>query len=29
MCEKLLIFFLSNEGVWVSLIDKEKDDNLR
>jgi len=28
ICEKLLIFFLSNEGLWVSLIDEESDDEL-
>ena len=28
VCEKLLLFFLSNEGLWVSLIDEETDDDL-
>jgi hypothetical protein len=29
ICEKPLIFVLSNEGLWVSLIDEENDDDLR
>ena len=28
VCEKLLLFFLSSEGLWVSLIDEETDDDL-